>query len=173
MKQNSSDCALVIYSIYLYKWIICVSPPKCTAFWLFAETCFHFFFFFKEERKFQFQPFFPKRERNSLDLPSFPGKLKCLAPMWPSVCLFFFFLPEATMRVNGPMIFCSWIIAVIWFFEFNYNHGFLLSSVFFMIVLPKWLCSCFSLIVFFFNWSFYFWQIIVLVVQKEKRKLHK
>lgn len=87
---------------------------------------------------------------------------------------FFFFLPEATVRVNGQMIFCSWIIAVICFFEFNYNHGFLLSSVFFMIVLPKWLCSCFSLIVFFFfNWSFYFWQIIVLVVQKEKRKLHK
>lgn len=112
-----------------------------------CRNMFSFIFFFKEERKFQFQPFFPKRERNSLDLPSFPGKNK-MPRSDVTFSLSFFFLPEATMRVNGPMIFCSWIIAVIWFFEFNYNHGFLLSSVSFMIVLPKWLCSCFSLIVF-------------------------
>lgn len=150
MKQNSSDCALVIYSIYLYKWIICVSPPKCTAFWLFAETCFHFYFVFQRGKEVSVSTFLPKKRTQLtwFTVISWQNKMP-RSDVTFSLSFFFFSLPEATMRVNGQMIFCSWIIAVIWFFEFNYNHGFLLSSVFFMIVLPKWLCSCFSLIVFF------------------------
>lgn len=56
-----------------------------------CRNMFSFFLCFKEERKSQFHPFFPKSERNSLDLPPFPGKMKCLAPMWPSVVIVFSF----------------------------------------------------------------------------------